>query len=530
MSRVRGPTSALTEFLKERGIRAPASSRYQRIERPAEETRDDAAPARASVPAKRRIAPGASMNFDEEDDEDDEDDEDVALPTKAPKTSVRAGERVVCGRCTANFSATRYTRVDPALGPLCPACKGAVPKPASEPKTTKRGARKSRNVVETKPVIPTLQSLSIDVIAQHIDRMHALGNLSARNLDAISKVISKNRRVSDKTIQLFLARDTQRLALYDCSAVTTDAFQTVPMFAPNIHTLILHYCGQLDNAAFSALSKLPLTELDLYGPYLVRKEAWLTFLQHHGHLLRSLKLRETPRFDRACIEALIAHAPHLSELGLAQIGGLDDGGAEMLAQLRHLTYLDLSQPGVSAPGVPPASLHSASIVPILAANAAHLAELRLDYNASLSDEVAEALRTCSALRVLHMEGAGIASDAWAACFRAMPSCALEEVALGHCGLEDDAVAALIDAAPHLRSLSVKNNDALTCAAFDKICAAAPPLRVLEVSFVRCIDDALLRRLASSVPTLEVLYIFGCNQVTPTFQSDALTIIGRERMV
>lgn len=529
MSRVRGPTSALTEFLKERGIRAPASSRYQRIERPADEARDDVAPERPSVPAKRRIAPGASMNFDEEDDEED-DEEAASLPTKAPKTSVRAGERVVCGRCTTTFSATRYTRIDPALGPLCPACKGAVPKPPTEPKTTKRGARKARNVVETKPVIPTLQSLSIDVIAQHIDQMHALGNLSARNLDAISKVISKNRRVNDKTMQLFLARDTQRLALYDCSAVTTDAFQTIPTFARQIHTLILHYCGQLDNAAFVALAKLPLTELDLYGPYLVRKEAWLTFLQNRSHLLRSLKLRETPRFDRACVEALVAHAPHLAELGLAQIGGLDDGGAEVLAQLRHLTYLDLSQPGVSAPGVPPASLHAVSIVPILAANAAHLAELRLDYNAALSDEVADALRACSALRVLHMEGAGITSEAWAACFRAMPICKLEEVALGHCGLEDDAVAALIDAAPHLRSLSVRNNEALTSAAFDKICAAAPPLRVLEVSFVRCVDDALLRRLATSVPTLEVLYIFGCNQVTPTFQSDTLTIIGRERTV
>lgn len=463
------------------------------------------------------------MNFDE-----DEDEEPPPVPRKVAKTSVRAGEQVACGRCGVSFSATRYTQVDPAMGALCASCKQAVPKPAGAPK--KRGARKQRNVVEMKPVIPTLQSLSINVIAQHIDSIHALGALSTRNLEAISKVISKNRRLTDRTMQLFLAPDRTRLALYDCSAVTSDAFQTIPTFAPHLEDVVLHYCGQLDNAAFDALGRLPLVALDLYGPFLVRKEAWLAFLHAHGARLRSLKLRETPRFDRACIETLVAHAPQLTELGLAQIGGLDDDGARALVGLRHLVYLDLSQPGIAAPSVPPTSLHAPSVVPLLEALAPQLATLRLDDNAELTDEVGAALQRCAALRVLHAEGTGLTSEAWAACFRGMGRCALEEVALARCGLQDDAVAALAAAAPHLRTLSIKNNDALTPAAFAALADAAPPLRVLEVSFVRCVDDAVLRRLAERVPTLEVLYLFGCNQVTPAFQSERLTIIGRERGV
>lgn len=530
MSRVRGPTSALTEFLKERGIRAPAASRYQRIERSAPEASEAASEAATdtpeevppAAPAARFIAPGASMQFEEE-----EEGEAPPLPPKRPK-SVRAGERVACGRCGKTFSATRYTRMDPALGALCLSCKQTVPPPATGRKAPKRTPRKPGNVVEMKPVLPTLQALSINVIAQHIESLQGLGGLSARNVDAISQLISKNRRLTDQTMQLFLTRATQRLALYDCSAVTSAAFQTVPHFAPHIHTLVLQMCGQLDNAAFAALGRLPLVALDLYGPYLVRKEAWIAFLESRGGALHALRLRETPRFDYACIATLVARAPQLRELGLAQIGGLDDASARLLCGLRHLVYLDLSQPGVSAHGVPPGSLHASSVVPILATCGPQLTTLRLDGNAELGDELADVLATCRALRVLSVNGARVSSAAWAQCFAAMGTTPLEDVSLSHNGLKDAAVTALFHAAPQLRVLRLEGNDALTPAAFEVLADAAPPLTLLEVSFVRCIDDAVLCRLTTSLRSLATLYVFGCNRVTPDFVCDRLALVGRER--
>ncbi|WFD45198.1 UV-damaged DNA-binding protein rad7 [Malassezia psittaci] len=529
MSRVRGPTSALTEFLKERGIRAPAKSRFEKIEQNVADETEKSTEAPSLPPAKRKIAPGASMNFDE----DDEDDMVPAARKKQVQTSVKIGERVACGRCNTVFSATRYTRIDPSMGPLCIACKDAVPKPAAQAVTSekKRAPKRSRNIVERQLVVPSLQSLTINVIAQHIDRTQALGGLSARNLDALSKVISKNRRLNDDTMQLFLTSEARRLALYDCSAVTSDAFQSIATFAPHVTDLLLHYCGQLDNAAFKSLFALNIHSIDLYGPYLVRKEIWHTFLTQYGHRLKRLKLRETPRFDRACIEALVKHAPQLSELGLAQIGALDDDGARELHALIHLTYLDLSQPGVSAPSISPKSLHADTLVYLLQNLQTSLSTLRLDFNAEITDEFCPALTQCRNLKVLSMEGAlGITSDAWKVCFENMKSCALEEVALGHCHLTDEAFVALINAAPNLRFLSIKNNQHLTSSAFDALAERAPPLQVLEVSFVRSVDDGVLQRLVNALPTLDTLYIFGCNQVKPSFRSDKVTIVGREREV
>ncbi|WFD01020.1 UV-damaged DNA-binding protein rad7 [Malassezia yamatoensis] len=529
MSRVRGPTSALTEFLKERGIRAPAKSRFEKIEQTVEQATENSTEAPSLPPAKRKIAPGASMNFDE----DDEQDMEPAVSKKQAPTSVKIGERVACGRCSTVFSATRYTRMDPSLGPLCIACKDAVPKPAVQVTTSekKRAPKRSRNIVETQLVIPSLQSVTINVIAQHIDRTQALGGLSARNLDALSKVISKNRRLNDDTMQLFLTPETRRLALYDCSAVTSDAFQSIATFAPHVTDLLLHYCGQLDNAAFESLFQLAIQSIDLYGPYLVRKEIWLTFLTEHGHRLKRLKLRETPRFDRACIEALVKYAPQLSELGLAQIGALDDDGARELHALTNLTYLDLSQPGVSAPSIPPKSLHADTIVYLLQNLHTTLLTLRLDFNAEITDKFCSALEQCRNMKVLSMEGAlGITSDAWKTCFENMNKCALEEVALGNCHLSDEAFIALINAAPNLRFLSIKYNQQLSSSALVALAEHAPPLQVLEVSFVRSVDDAVLQRLVDALPTLDTLYIFGCNQVRPSFRSDKVTIVGREREV
>lgn len=372
-------------------------------------------------------------------------------------------------------------------------------------------------------------ALLTQVIAEHIDQMRALHRLKAHNVDAISQIISKNRRLSSRTMQLFLSPQAKKLALYDCSSVTSEAFQTIPDLAPNLEEVLLQYCGQLDNDALLALGRLKqLHALDLYGPYLVRKEVWYTFLEEHGARLRTLKLRETPRFDAACIQALVHYAPQLTHLGLAQIGCLNDASAEVLCGLKNLVYLDLSQPGVSAPGVEPASLHDTSILPLLAAHGPRLAHLHLDRNAALTDAVAGALTTCTELRTLSMDSAStISSEAWTQCFAGRTTL-LEEVCLRSCQLDDAALHALIQAAPKLRVLNVSAADGLTAAGWTRVASSLASLEVLDVSFVRSVDDTVMEVLTQQAPRLKTVYLFGCNRITPSFQPGRLTVLGRER--
>ena len=98
-----------------------------------------------------------------------------------------------------------------------------------------------------------------------------------------------------------------RLCTY-LTALTSTSLQTIASLAPNIERLQLDYCGQLDAPAFRSLWRLShLRHLELYGPYLVRREDWLEFLRERGEQLTSFLIRETPRFDRTCIETLAQH-------------------------------------------------------------------------------------------------------------------------------------------------------------------------------------------------------------------------------
>ena len=329
------------------------------------------------------------------------------------------------------------------------------------------------------------------------------------------------------------------------TALTSESLQTIATFAPHIYLLNLQYCGQLDNAAFKTFSKLErLRHLELYGPFLVRREAWLEFLAQKGPQLTSLRLRETPRFDRSCMDALVAHCPQLEQLGLAQIGCLDDDGARALFPLTRLTYLDVSQPGISAPGVPPASLHDDSVVPLLQAVGARLSTLALNKNAKLSDRVVREglVPTCRALRhVSFDEMANVTGEAWTELFSACTD--LERVSLSRCAqFNDGALGALAHGSRStLRVLSVNSVDELSSAAFAQLAEVAPPLEVLDVGFVRSVDDGVLAQLADHIPTLQTLYIFGCNQVVrcpsdcmhltqASFRTDRFTIVGRERPI
>ena len=344
--------------------------------------------------------------------------------------------------------------------------------------------------------------------------------LSERSRHQLSRVISKNRRLTDRTLLLFLGSGVRDVRLYDCSGLSSTALQAIPRLAPALERLQLDYCGQLDSVAFRALGTLPhLSHLALYGAYLVRKEDWLAFFAEHGAQLTAFCLRETARFDGACVEALVRHAPRIHTLQLAQIGCLDDACVQCLAALPRLVHLDVSQPGVSRLGVPPASLTDAGVVPLLQRHT-HLTSLHLAKNAALSSATVDAIGP----HLTHLVADGlvnVSADAWIRLWKRCPH--LAHLSLRGAGITDACVAALAQL-PHLTTLNL-NSNALTKAGL--LALARVPLHTLDVGFVRSVDDELLDTLAASIPTLTKLYVFGCPRVTH-FAHPRITVIGRER--
>lgn len=445
----------------------------------------------------------ASLEYDEEDEDDDG---RAADPVP--------GQQTRCVVCDAPFTVTRYTS-----GRMCVRCRRREPQ--SRPEPAARRAPKRRAVVEARPEVPTLQALCINTIAHYIDRLDRLGTIGQRNTDAISRAISKNRRLTNRTLRLFLDARIARLALYDCSALDADACASIAALAPNIAELHLQYCGQLDDAALRVWAQRLhcLRELELYGPFLVRRDAWCEFLAARGAQLSVFRLRESPRFDRACVEALVAHGARLSRVGLAQIAPLDDAAVAPLARLA-LTELDVSCPGPAAPGVPPGSLTDAGLVPVVRASAAQLEVLCAARNWALTD--AFAALVLPRLTTLVLDETCLSDAAYARLVRGAPQ--LVHVSLTRCrAVGEHTVDAL--GARALRTLSL-NSTSASAAALLRLARAAPPLEVLDLGFVRSVDDGVLAALGA-LP-LRTVYVFGCSGVSAAY-TPPFVLIGRERV-
>ncbi|KAN0066305.1 UV-damaged DNA-binding protein rad7 [Thecaphora frezii] len=651
MSGVRGPTSALTEFLRERGITARNTNRFRRRDADQAEQQQQqqqtapqaaqASTAASSAPSpslrrpasgsaspatalRRRAAAGSSMRFDEDDDSDDDYSEaDQAhspanatatasagsssagrgakrgAPASTPARTTRSaakkpkkddgdddgdadyqdpagafglpepggsrsnfsystrapGSIAYCGTCKAKFTVTQYTKVVPGSGALCHRCgaayKGegaaAADGDAYKPPVPKKRQprRKNVNILDAgHKVVPSLQKWCIEIISRYIEDLEMLGYIGAQNLDAISKSISKNRSLNPRTLQLFLLPDITTLSLYDCSKLDSESLQTIPTFAPRLQKINLQLCGQLDNAAIDlwAQKLSELRMLELYGPYLVRKEAWHRFFQTVGARLESFKIRESPRFDLGCAQQMVQHCPNLRELGLAQIGPLDAAMLKPLECYTSLTYLDISDPGVSAPGIPPKSLEDAGVISLLKAVGGNLNHLDISKNLDLTDKVVlEGIAPhCKHLRTLRLVGLEkITSQAMVTLFKTMSRHMDEEsgemVGLVRLHLDrmlklDDSVlpALLEHSGADLVELSLNSVDPLSGDGLSLLASSCPNLEKLDLGFCRSVDDAVLEAICQGCPKLKAVFVFGCNRVSDFARSDRVKIIGKER--
>jgi hypothetical protein len=111
--------------------------------------------------------------------------------------------------------------------------------------------------------------------------------------------------------------------------IEPSGFTTLSSLCPNLTSLTLNLCGQLSSdALLQWADHLPhLQRLELLGPFLVRKEAWLGFFdkvgeKHRGNGkgLKGFLITQSPRFDLECCEKMVQECPALTELRLCEVG------------------------------------------------------------------------------------------------------------------------------------------------------------------------------------------------------------------
>ncbi|KAJ8086686.1 UV-damaged DNA-binding protein rad7 [Marasmius tenuissimus] len=169
------------------------------------------------------------------------------------------------------------------------------------------------------------------------------------NMEAISKAIARNRRLTPENAHLFYGAEHSILTFYDATKLTPPSMVTLAQLNPNLTSLRLDFCGQMsDDVIHSWKITLPnVTSLELLGPFLVRAPAWISFFQTHKPL-HSFLITQSPRFNLDCLKALVESSTDtLVRLGLREVGQMCDEFLPSIGECGKLTYLDISEPSNS---------------------------------------------------------------------------------------------------------------------------------------------------------------------------------------
>ncbi|KAF8464599.1 hypothetical protein BDZ91DRAFT_697616 [Kalaharituber pfeilii] len=567
MSRgVRGPNSALTEFLRSRGIdAAEIQARHIRRQREAvaaaAESAATATTASASTAAEvteeprvttrstqRRIVTEPPVEAEASkskrtqkkrkkphlDDEDGDADFNPYI-----KSVPLPGQISFCEICNCRFTVTPYSKAGPGgEGLLCTPCgkkTASEDKEATKKKFTAKKHRKQtmKSLLDGESMgVKSLRDLAIDVIARHIDEVGQVMDclqLGRRDVDRICQIISRNRALNDHTLKLFLDPGITRLNLYDCSKISTNELRTIAAILPTLRYLMLRFCGSMTNDVFSYYtSQLKnLRGLELGGPFLVTKDCYIDFFQTRGAQLEEFTISDTFRFDAEVVSALVDNCPNLKELRLKQIIRLDNESVRLLAGLSSLKILEISDPG--------GEIEDDAVIDLLNSLGSGLKELDLSGCALLTDKVVLAIKQCCPrlVSLSLMEAEEVTDEGIAELFRYWDiNPGLQSINLSRIRkLNQFGIEALLQHSGNTVEILNLNSCPLKPEIWDswgKIGMKLDRLRSLDIGFVRSVDDMVVERLCEVCPNLGELKVWGNNHITEAVKVPPnIRLIGRE---
>lgn len=493
---VRGPNSALTEFLRNEGI--TDAFRQQRSARSVAEPTDQSDPdivvirgtpsddesdgdgemddeekeIRVAAARKRRAARSTRASSrrrlpDNSGSDASSSDSDFrasdAEASDVEEAAKKFGHEDTCVECGELFNLTVYSRfVKAKRGYICESCNDLLKQQERAMKRNELNARKKRKQVAQALLdkqtvrIPKLLDVCVSVITNNISDVDALGDIGHLNMAKISKILSKNRSLNSKTIDLFLRPDLEELELWDCSSVDSDALNRVASFCPNLISLTLFMCGQLHNENLQYYNtNLPhLTELSLNGPFLISDPMWKIYLNARPRSLKKFEVRNTHRFEDDALETLMkTSGSSLESLKLSRLDGLASLQAYKCIP-QYLTPGNLSHLELSFPHTP-ALVDDELLLDILKVVGGSLVSLNVDGCTQLTERflVDGIAKFCPLLTHLSMRFVDNVSDAGFAMalnsYAAINSGGLISVDLTKCkGLGDGAVYAMLAHSGH----------------------------------------------------------------------------------
>ncbi len=254
-----------------------------------------------------------------------------------------------------------------------------------------------------------------------------------------------------------------------------------------------------------------LKHLELFGPFLVRKEGWMEFFKARGKALEGLSVTQSPRIDLETMEVLVKHCPNLRVLKLSEIGQLDSNFLVPLGKLKKLESLAITSPGATA-------ISDEAVDELLAAVGKNLTSLDLSNNTELSDELLVSIAaSCPKLTHLALTHVDLSDAAVGRFFRDLkakrrPGLVHIDLEKGH-DLAHEALTALIAHSGRtvrwLNLMGWRNVPADDVAGL----VACPNLTYLDLGWCRHVTDFTLKDLLEGCPALTHVRVWGCNNLT-----------------
>lgn len=554
-NRIRGPSSALSSFLREKGIKVPGKSVWERrrnvdnnsgessqtqINENTNEGVDDEIIEPNDTENVMVAVKVNNKNKKKKRDYSDDSDDDFYGPNgylevqggrkgkknvnRLPLENFDFGSIRFCDRCKRKYMITEERQQ------FCDACsslreaagiKSSSNGTSNRKKILDKTNRKRRDlyILDAKDsygsVLP-LTVMAMQVIVNCIDDVESFGIIPPRIQIQLARIISKWRKLDSKSVKLFISNNETQVNLFDCTYLSENDLLNLVQSIPNVTQLHLGLCGRMTDMVIDHMGKYctHINDLTLEGPFLPTEEAFNNLL---GSLkLNKLSLQYAANLNSdAIVKLLETSKDTLEYLRIDQCLSIGDKGVRLLGEFDNLKTLILTDLGLS--------VSEESLASTIESIGDNLTELQLNYFPHLSDHVLNDIiaAKCTNLQHLALGYCGEESfttegltlffkEKWNPNISDKLRFLSLDLTRNH-QLKDDFLIVFLERYGYgIQNLNLNGLDLLTNESLMILAKSCPNLITLDVSWVRAVTDVFLIDLFNTSKNLESINIYGCN--------------------